>query len=88
MNKAKWLAAKQKGSTHYKTGTIEPVDLYANIRPHVSLSGMEIFSLLCIIKYAFRQATTGLTSKDLGKIAHYVDFLDASLTADTAKEGE
>ena len=43
-----WEELKQQGSNHYKTGGVEPVDLY-------KAGGMfPDFALCSIIKYAFR----------------------------------
>lgn len=63
---------KDRGSDHYKTGGVEPIDLYAS-------GGMlRDFALSCIIKYAFRNRNeTGkpINPSDLEKIKHYCDIL-------------
>ena len=62
---------KQGGSEHYKTGGVEPIDLYAS-------GGMlRHFALASIIKYAFRNrdSSTPISSKDMGKIIHYATIL-------------
>ena len=66
-----WEKVKQNGSTHYKTGKIEPIDLY------LSLEILTPFCLASIIKYASRSATTGVSIKDLDKIIHYAQILKA-----------
>ena len=67
----KWEDLKKDGSGHYKTGQIEPIDLYRS-------SGMlRHFALGNIIKYAFRNADPRkpLDSNDLDKIIHYAKML-------------
>lgn len=67
-----WERLKAHGSEHYKTGGIEPVDLYL-------AGGMfQDFALCSIIKYAFRQRM-GLNSRDLDKIIDYAEKLRATL---------
>ena len=66
-----WEELKKKGSEHYKTGQIEPIDLYRS-------SGMlRHFALGSIIKYAFRNADLSkpINLKDLEKVKHYADML-------------
>lgn len=48
MNDAEWQRLKQNGSEHYRTGGIEPLDLY------VAGDMFQDFALSSIIKYAFR----------------------------------
>lgn len=60
----------QEGSDHYKTGGVEPIDLYEQGEM------LQDFALCSIIKYAYRcRRTSGrsrdLTIKDMGKIRHY-----------------
>lgn len=73
-----WEALKKDGSDHYKTGGVEPVDLY-------QAGGMlRDFALCSIMKYAFRnRAETGrdLNPKDLDKIIDYAQKLKATCTA-------
>jgi hypothetical protein len=66
-----WEILKQIGSEHYKTGQIEPIDLYRS-------SGMlRHFALGSIIKYAFRNSdlSKSINLKDLEKVKHYADML-------------
>lgn len=63
---------KKKGSQHYKTGKVEPIDLYK--------SGMmfQDFALCSIIKYAFRNRRAAgklISSSDMDKIIHYAEIL-------------
>lgn len=69
---SKWEDLKNKGSDHYKTGKIEPIDLYRS-------SGMlRHFALGNIIKYAFRNALSEkINLNDLKKIIHYSELLIA-----------
>jgi len=66
-----WEELKQKGNELYKTGKIEPIDLYRS-------SGMlRHFALSCIIKYSFRNAGNDkpLSIKDMKKVIHYAEML-------------
>lgn len=72
---SKWEELKQGGSTHYKTGKVEPIDLYKSITPHPSLSALSVFALCNIIKYAFRQLTRGYKREDCDKIRHYASMI-------------
>jgi hypothetical protein len=69
-----WEEVKSKGSEHYKTGAIEPVDLYK------SAGMLRHFALSSIIKYAFRNADIyrPISISDLEKIKHYADILIAA----------
>lgn len=73
----KWDALKAQGSDHYKTGSIEPVDLYraGDMFRH--------FALCSIIKYAFRNRSPvePIRISDMDKIIDYAEKLKA-----TAKE--
>jgi len=73
MAKSKWDELKQRGSEHYKSGQVEPIDLYR------SLGLFNDFALASIIKYAARQKTRGLNESDLSKITHYAELLKATL---------
>ena len=66
-----WEELKQRGSEHYKTGEVEPIDLYR------SAGMLRHFALSNIIKYAYRNANPGksVSIKDLEKIKHYADML-------------
>ena len=71
-----WDALKGNGSDHYKTGGVEPVDLYA------AGGKFRDFALASIIKYAFRNRTEAgsqTTMRDLDKIIDYAQKLKASL---------
>ena len=67
--KLTWDELKKKGNAHYKTGGLEPIDIY-------KATGMfNHFARCNIIKYAFR-----LKGKDdLDKIIHYAQLLKAEL---------
>ena len=65
-----WSDIKKIGSSHYKAGDVEPIDLYRS-------GGMlKDFALCSIIKYAYRQKD-GLRESDLDKIIHYAEMLKA-----------
>jgi hypothetical protein len=74
MAKSKWDELKQRGSTHYKSSGVEPIDLYR------SLGLFNDFALASIIKYAARQKQKGLNESDCQKIKHYCDLLIATLS--------
>ena len=69
------MEVKQRGSDHYKTGGVEPIDLYE------AGEMLQDFCLSSIIKYAFRNrsklATTSTPKfrQNLEKIKHYCDIL-------------
>jgi hypothetical protein len=69
---------KQSGSEHYKTGGVEPVDLY-------KAGGMfEYFALCSIIKYAFRskdlmKKDKEIFIKNMDKIIDYAEKLKAAI---------
>jgi hypothetical protein len=69
-----WNELKQQGSTHYKTGDVEPIDLYK------SGDMLHDFALASIIKYAFRSrrsegADKVTVIKNLKKIIHYAELI-------------
>lgn len=68
-----WEALKKEGSGHYKTGKIEPIDLYR------SLGAFRHFAICSIIKYAARNvnAENPISEKDMGKVIHYAKLLMA-----------
>lgn len=71
-----WEALKKQGSEHYKTGGVEPVDLYL-------AGGMfRDFALCSIIKYAFRnrlgRSSDPVSARDMDKIIDYAVKLKAS----------
>ena len=71
-----WNDLKANGSDHYKTGGVEPVDLY------VAGGMFRDFALASIMKYAFRNRTEAgsqTTMRDLDKIIDYAQKLKASL---------
>ena len=70
----RWEELKKQGSPWYKTGGVEPIDLY--------LAGgmLPAFALCSIIKYAFRQRN-GLKESDLDKIIDYAQKLKSTLKA-------
>lgn len=67
-------AIKKSGSDHYKTGGVEPIDLYEQ-------GGMlRDFALCSIIKYAYRcrrdsEREPKLVTKDMSKIQHYAEMV-------------
>ena len=69
-----WEELKQEGSSHYKSGGVEPIDLYRDM-------GMfRDFALCSIIKYAARNGTSDggpVKNKDMRKIIHYAELLMA-----------
>ena len=69
-----WETLKQEGSQHYKTGGVEPIDLYR-------AGGMfRDFALCSIIKYAFRNRNPEehISLKDMNKIIDYAQKLIAT----------
>ena len=69
-----WEKLKQQGSDHYKTGGVEPVDLYA------AGGMMKYFGLCSIIKYAFRSRDLDdreLFTRNMDKIIDYAEKLKA-----------
>ena len=76
MNDSEWQRLKEQGSQHYKTGDIEPIDLY------VSGGMFNDFALASIIKYAFRSRhdfapTTEQVLINMDKIIDYAQKLKA-----------
>jgi len=72
-----WEKLKVKGSTHYKNGGVEPIDLY------LSAGMFDDFALCSIIKYAFRsrpdmQLDEGTFNANMDKIIHYAELLKAT----------
>lgn len=69
-----WVELKKQGSAHYKTGGVEPIDLYraGNMFRH--------FALCSIIKYAFRNRNTEepVNKSDMLKIIDYSQKLIAA----------
>ena len=80
-NCTNWVELKKQGSDHYKTGGIEPIDLYR-------AGGMlRSFALCSIMKYAFRNRNDEepISVKDMRKIIDYAEKLIAAFGPD---EGE
>ncbi len=72
-----WDELKARGAGHYKTGGVEPIDLYR------SLGIFRDFALASIIKYASRNVSHGsdanpVKRSDMEKIKHYADLLSAA----------
>jgi hypothetical protein len=72
-----WDELKRHGSQHYKTGGVEPVDLY------VAGGMFHDFVLCSIIKYAFRSRLNqsidkATLHKNLDKIIDYAQKLKAA----------
>lgn len=67
---------KQSGSNHYKTGSVELIDLFKQVKPHADFTALEVKALCDIMKYSFRMLTTkGRDPKDCEKIQHYAQML-------------
>jgi len=73
-----WEEIKRGGSGHYKTGSVEPIDLYK------SIGILQDFAIASIIKYAARQKQKGINVSDLDKIIHYAEMLKAAYGNDRA----
>lgn len=77
MKVKKWDDLKQQGSAHYKTGGVEPVDLF------LAAGAFRDFALCSIIKYAFRNMDAGraedipVKNTDMDKIIDYAEKLKA-----------
>jgi len=67
-----WEEIKRGGSGHYKTGSVEPIDLYK------SIGILQDFAIASIIKYAARQKQKGINVSDRDKIIHYAEMLKAA----------
>lgn len=71
-----WELLKKSGSEHYKSGGVEPIDLYKS-------GGMlQDFAIASIIKYAYRNRgelarPRGISVVDMNKIHHYASLLIA-----------
>ena len=73
-----WEELKQQGSDHYKTGGVEPIDLYR------AVGAFRPFALCSIVKYSFRSLTRWqrdqpILEQDLDKIIDYAQKLKADL---------
>jgi hypothetical protein len=76
LNDAEWESLKQHGSDHYKTGGVEPIDLY------VAGKMFHDFAIASIIKYAFRsreemKLESWVFQKNIDKIIDYAQKLKA-----------
>jgi len=78
-----WDEVKQKGSRHYKTGRVEPIDLFKHTKPDASLTALDIKALTDCIKYAYRMLTTGVNFSDCDKIIHYIEMIRVCLQEKT-----
>jgi hypothetical protein len=68
----KWDDVKQLGSSHYKTGGVEPIDLYR------SGGILRDFAIGSIIKYAYRNRRDMwdyVRPEDMDKIIHFANIL-------------
>jgi hypothetical protein len=66
-----WEELKKQGSDHYKTGSVEPIDIYK------AKGALKPFALCSIIKYAARNLTKELNIQDMVKVIHYCELLIA-----------
>ena len=67
-----WDKIKLEGSEHYKTGGVEPIDLFRDG------DMLRDFAVANIIKYAYRNRRAlgqPVNIKDIEKIKHYADML-------------
>lgn len=83
-----WDEIKQGGSSHYKAGEVEPIDLLRDLKPHHSLTALEVKALTDNIKYSFRMLQMGTNTKDLGKIQHYTAMCQWRLQGDNLVQEE
>jgi len=71
-----WDELKAQGSFHYRTGGVQPIDLYRD------LGIFQDFAIGSIIKYASRNIACGpdappVKTSDMRKIIHYAELLIA-----------
>ena len=67
-----WIDLKENGSAHYKTGSVEPIDLYR------AAGAFETFALCSIIKYAFRNLRgSAVSHADMDKVIDYARKIKA-----------
>ena len=66
-----WDELKKDGENHYKTGGIELVDLFRDMKPHASLSVADVSALTSIMRYATRMLLAGTNGVDLKDIKTY-----------------
>jgi hypothetical protein len=69
--KMTWEELKKRGKDYWKTGGVEPIDLYK------AVGILKPFALASIIKYAFRaRLEDGMKLiDDMVKIKHYADMI-------------
>lgn len=75
-----WEDLKKEGSSHYRAGDIQPIDLLKNVKPHESLTVLQIKALTDGIKYSFRMLTKGANESDCDKIIHYIKMIKVILS--------
>lgn len=74
MDQDKWNELKRKGSAHYKTGGIQPIDLYLAMDPE----GFRSWAIFEITSHALRNLVPReKILEDLDKIIHYAELLKA-----------
>jgi hypothetical protein len=81
-----WNELKGDGSLHYRTGGVQPIDLYRD------LGIFRDFALASIIKYAARNVACGpdaapAKTSDMRKIIHYAELIIAE-SGEYPKAGE
>lgn len=76
-----WEELKQRGSQHYKTGAVEPIDLYRSAKPHPEYNAFDIKALTDTIKYSYRLLVRGYSASDVEKIKHYIELFDCDKVA-------
>lgn len=74
-----WDELKEKGSSHYRTGGVQCIDLYRSATPHPEYNAFDIKALTDVIKYAFRLLTRGYLAGDVDKIIHYMELYRADM---------
>ena len=80
IKKSEWDELKSRGSLHYRTWGVQPIDLYRD------LGILRPFALASIIKYAARNVGNGpdadpVSNRDMDKIIHYAELLKAACGA-------
>jgi len=77
-----WEEIKRGGSGHYKTGSVEPIDLYR------SLGILREWAIGEICQHALRNIKQRDTFiKDMDKVIHYAEMLKAAYGDPKAKAG-
>ena len=79
MELTSWQELKQSGSEHYKAGEVEPIDLIKNVKPHESLTALQVKALTDNIKYSYRMLRKGANHSDCDKIIHYTKMVKVIL---------